>query len=279
MLFRFVLTALIGMVAVPVVLATDGTVACDPSLRPVEISESGTVFTSLNYNGTAPYPPNQLCEYKFIGSVGQNVILTFDDIVLEECTDCNCDYIEVYDGPDDTSNLLTKMCGNVNTPVALASGADGFVRFVSDESTQGTGFSATFTVGNAACEGGVVLTEINGTFVSPNFPLNYGNSEDCTWTLKVPEDSYRVDVWFDSFEVEDRCMSDYVKMVDSTGNVLQTWWWEEGPQDPNVIFSSRSGQGDIDITFTSDSSVTRNGFRGYWRMGRYLPGTVPSRDI
>ena len=58
-------------------------------------------------------------------------------------------YRQIYDGPDDSGTLLSKMCGGVQTPVTMAAGTEAFVRFVSDDSTQGTGFSGTFTVGNA----------------------------------------------------------------------------------------------------------------------------------
>jgi hypothetical protein len=52
-------------------ILSDGTVACDPALRPVVIDVTGTTFSSLGYNGTAPYAPDLLCEYQF--QAGSNV--------------------------------------------------------------------------------------------------------------------------------------------------------------------------------------------------------------
>ena len=43
----------------------DGTIACDPALRPVIINSAGTTFSSLGYDGTTPYAADLLCEYQF----------------------------------------------------------------------------------------------------------------------------------------------------------------------------------------------------------------------
>ena len=37
-----------------------------------------------------------------------------------------------------------------------------------------------------ACEGGIDITAMNGSFTSNNYPLDYGNNDDCSWTFFPP---------------------------------------------------------------------------------------------
>jgi hypothetical protein len=58
--------------------------------------------------------------------------------------------LQIYDGVDDTGTLIGKYCGSeLAPPPTVAAGSNAFIRFVTDATTHGTGFTGTFTTGNA----------------------------------------------------------------------------------------------------------------------------------
>lgn len=247
----------------------DGTIACDPALRPVEITAAGTVISSPGFDGTNPYPPDQLCEWRIVGEPGLNALVTFSTFFTEECIDCNCDRLEVYSGQDDTGALIGKYCGNQGASFSVAGGQDAFLRFVSDASSSGTGFQGTVGFGDASCSGGQIYTDLNGTFTSPNYPSTYPNGASCRWTIVAPSPDYRIDVSFDVFDVEEGCAGfgsiyDYVDMYGGDGNRLARWFGA-GPSDPNFLFSNYAEDDRVVIEFTSDFSIGASGFSGRWQ--------------
>ena len=65
-------------------------------------------------------------------------------MVIEDCIDCHCDALDIYDGGDDTAPILETLCGGGEIPdVITASGSEMFIRFRSDDSVEFAGFQAT----------------------------------------------------------------------------------------------------------------------------------------
>ena len=62
---------------------------------------------------------------------------------------CSWDYIQVFDGPSQSYDLLTKTCGRAEQlPLRIQSTTDMMtVRFRTDSSIQYTGFNATYEKG------------------------------------------------------------------------------------------------------------------------------------
>ena len=92
--------------------------------------------------------------------------------------------------------------------------------------------------------------------VSPNFPSNYANNAKMEWLVSGPEDS-RIVANFHSFELESGY--DFLSIgsgLDSSDqtSLLVTLSGSNLPED--VVSISN----DMWITFTSDNSVTRQGF-------------------
>lgn len=56
-----------------------------------------------------------------------------------------CDYVEAYDGLDATAPFLGRQCGSGSANNFGSSGANLFLRFVSDGSSNFGGFAATVT--------------------------------------------------------------------------------------------------------------------------------------
>ena len=103
---------------------------------------------------------------------------------------------------------------------------------------------------------GTYGAEHKNSIVSPNYPQNYDNNEDCNWKITTHTGS-NVRLQFTNFETESCC--DKLKIYD-------------GEDDGWSLLKELSGSGyngeivttgnNMYIQFTSDHFVTRSGFRG-----------------
>nr|XP_060497256.1 deleted in malignant brain tumors 1 protein-like [Panthera onca] len=101
---------------------------------------SGTFF-SPSYPGY--YPNNADCVWEIEVNPGYRINLGFNSLQLEVSSNCNFDYVEISDGPLNSSNLLGKIC-NGTRQIFTSSYNRMTVRFRSDISIQSTGFSAWY---------------------------------------------------------------------------------------------------------------------------------------
>ncbi|XP_045295705.1 deleted in malignant brain tumors 1 protein isoform X3 [Leopardus geoffroyi] len=101
---------------------------------------SGTFF-SPSYPGY--YPNNAECVWEIEVNPGYRINLGFNSLQLEVNSNCNFDYVEISDGPLNSSNLLGKIC-NGTRQIFTSSYNRMTVRFRSDISIQSTGFSAWY---------------------------------------------------------------------------------------------------------------------------------------
>ncbi|MCI4382268.1 hypothetical protein PGIGA_G00012940 [Pangasianodon gigas] len=98
---------------------------------------------------SSPYYPsyyhdNAQCVWQLSAPPGQTIFLSFHDFDLERC--CNCDYVNVYDGPSTASHLIEKLCHNNTTHLDFQSSSSYMtVLFRSDYSGVGRGFKAYFS--------------------------------------------------------------------------------------------------------------------------------------
>ncbi|KHN71808.1 Zinc metalloproteinase nas-39, partial [Toxocara canis] len=80
---------------------------------------------------------------------------------------------------------------------------------------KGSGSSRILSAGTC----GGVIKATNGTFFSPNFPLNYPPMKNCVWQVEADE-GYQIIVNFTHFNVEGmktECAYDYVLIEDEGG--------------------------------------------------------------
>ncbi|TTX39227.1 CUB and zona pellucida-like domain-containing protein 1 [Bagarius yarrelli] len=98
---------------------------------------------------SSPYYPNYYhdnayCVWQLSAPAGQTVFLSFQDVDLERC--CNCDYVNMYDGPSTASRLIGKLCHNDTNQLDFQSSSSYMtVLFRSDYSGVGRGFKAYFS--------------------------------------------------------------------------------------------------------------------------------------
>ncbi|CAG5115143.1 unnamed protein product, partial [Candidula unifasciata] len=144
-----------------------------------EFVDSGMI-TSPNY--PAEYPPGKKCSWKITVKEEFIVVLRFKYFKVQKHRNCTYDYVAVYDGPTEASPLLGKHCGNRKPKPIKSSGNTMYVKFVSDESRQKVGFSASFVP--ASCGGEFVGS---GVIASPDFPAEYLPGKNCSWKITVKE--------------------------------------------------------------------------------------------
>ncbi|XP_077980711.1 bone morphogenetic protein 1 homolog [Glandiceps talaboti] len=95
------------------------------------------------------YPDNYLDSREYVWSFtapsDQKVVLEFNDFDLEYGTDCDYDFVEVYDGVEMTSsNLIGRYCGQSLPDIIESTSKDLSMKFVSDHAVNSKGFSAFF---------------------------------------------------------------------------------------------------------------------------------------
>ncbi|KAG7328716.1 hypothetical protein KOW79_008660 [Hemibagrus wyckioides] len=90
------------------------------------------------------YHDNAYCVWQLQAPAGQTIFLSFQDFDLDRC--CDCDYVNVYDGPSTGSHLLGKLCHNDTNHLDFQSSSSFItVLFRSDYSGVGRGFKAFFS--------------------------------------------------------------------------------------------------------------------------------------
>ena len=74
-----------------------------------------------------------------------------------------------------------------------------FIRFKSDASIRGKGFTASFSSKTGGCGGRMVAP--SGGIHSPNYPNPYDSNDDCAWLLEVDE-NHRIEFNFIGKKIE-----------------------------------------------------------------------------
>ncbi|XP_071823336.1 scavenger receptor cysteine-rich domain-containing protein DMBT1-like [Apostichopus japonicus] len=103
------------------------------------------------------------------------------------------------------------------------------------------------------------ITEDGGEVKSPNYPGNYGNGEDCGWSITAPV-GYVITLTFDMFDVEegDTCQYDVLEVYDNASPITQ---YKIGSYCGNSIPGPFISTGNhMYLEFTSDQDLTAPGF-------------------
>ncbi|XP_035691340.1 tolloid-like protein 2 [Branchiostoma floridae] len=86
------------------------------------------------------YPSRTSCRWKILVPAGKWIRLVFNSFSLEGFLDCTYDYLQIYDGGDDSARSMGKFCGeNVPEPL-ITSGNMAFLSFSSDQVISKKGF-------------------------------------------------------------------------------------------------------------------------------------------
>ncbi|XP_028288640.1 cubilin [Parambassis ranga] len=224
-------------------------------------SPSGTITSPGHPNN---YPHGANCTWYINVSPGNLIRLTFDSFNMEYHSNCNFDYVEVYDnGTVETGNKIGRYCGRSVPPSITSTDSQLTLLFVSDTSLATEGFSARYVSINATTDCAETFTAPTGSFFSPNYPNYYPNTRDCIFKIIV-EVNRQIMLNFTSFDLEGSppsCNFDFVEIRDGGYETSPLIGKFCGSQAPPVLVSHSNR---LWVRFRTDASVTRPGFFAHW---------------
>lgn len=214
-------------------------------------------FTSPNY--PYPYDHNAECFWSITANQGHKITLMFTDFSLESHYSCAYDYVRVYDGPNESSNLIDTYCGTTIPPFITSTGSALYVKYRTDYSVSADGFQAMYM---STCEE-VRLTARTGFIESANYPDAYPHGEDCSWVIETTVGN-TINISFVDLDLEyhGQCVYDYIKVIDgqaSSDTVLVQLCGSEA--EGSVYYSTGNY---LRIEFHTDASVANGGFQAYY---------------
>ena len=120
-------------------------------------------------------------------------------------------YIHFRNGGFPSSPLAGKYCGTTIDRIIISHSNRMFIRFVTDRSQSAQGFRLFYEATATGCGGDLISA--SGSFVSPNYPMQYGHNAECFWTISVARGS-KIQLAFVDIEIErhSRCYYDYVEV-------------------------------------------------------------------
>ncbi|CAF96612.1 unnamed protein product, partial [Tetraodon nigroviridis] len=263
-----------------------------------EITKDSGQIQSPNYPDD--YRPSKECVWRIAVSEGYNVGLSFQAFEIERHDSCAYDYLEVRDGPLETSPLIGRFCGYDKPEDVRSTSHTLWMKFVSDGTVNKAGFAANFfkeedecakpdnggceqrcvnTLGSfkcacdpgyelapdkksceAACGG--LLSKLNGTISTPGWPKEYPPNKNCVWQVVAPA-QYRISMQFEAFELEGNevCKYDYVEVRSGLSSDSKLHGKYCGTEVPEVITSQYNN---MRIEFKSDNTVSKKGFKAHF---------------
>ena len=237
------------------------------------------------------YPRNTTCRWTITVPYGDSITLNISHFELEESRGCVRDYLSIYSRVSNTSQfeLLWKGCGRKMEILSRTINAHELkIVFVTDYLIELSGFKIKyignrcgFDYGNVGCSSaGRVLTapcghfDSNGKrqdvyrndfFTDKNTPQKeqYGSNQSCQWTITAGID-HAIKLTFSWFDVEygwNDCLFDRVRVYDGPSTASRLHGNYCGTKQPWIMFSST---GTLLVTFESDGSYVRTGFRAFY---------------
>ncbi|EDV28197.1 uncharacterized protein TRIADDRAFT_53561 [Trichoplax adhaerens] len=231
-------------------------------------TENGT-FQSPGYPSN--YASNLNCIYKIQSSgFRRRISLTFTDFALESSSACVNDYIEIRNGPYQSSPLLNKYCGSTAPATILATTTSLWIKFHTNAASNMKGFNATW-VTVPGCGQNVTATTNPQFITSPNYPNNYNNYADCRYFISAPVGK-QIFYSFTSFSMSPSafCNQDYIDLLEISSQGPYNIGRFCNQYSPQPAFSAANL---LTMSFKSDASNTDSGFN----MTYYIKGKLSEK--
>ena len=210
----------------------------------------------------APYGHNAECTWLIRISKGSIISLSLLEVDIELHSECQFDYIEIFNGDSDRSPSFGRFCNELRNPRLLLSKSNVlFIKFRSDASENGRGFRLTYEINCTT-----TLHGVRGIIESPNFPEVYPNNANCSWLIEAPRGN-NITIAFSSIVIErgSVCQYDYLEIsemvpIDFKRKTLARFCGT--PERLPAPFNTSSHI--TYVNFVSDNSVGLMGFRMEW---------------
>ncbi|MFH1160588.1 MAG: CUB domain-containing protein, partial [bacterium] len=171
------------------------------------------------------------------------------------------DFVTVYDGASTGSPVLGTYSGDTLPPAITSTGNKMLVTFVANGNPPSNGFYATYSsVRPGWCTGITIVKADTAEFSDGSFGFDYYNSTLCKWKVESASGG-PLTIYFGAFDTEEG--NDFLTIYDlGNGDTLASISGHYTPG--NLPDSVTSPSGKMFIIFTSNSSVTANGWEIYY---------------
>ncbi|KAL9985302.1 hypothetical protein ACROYT_G007690 [Oculina patagonica] len=234
----------------------------------IHFTNSSGDFSSPKPDKALLYPDNVRCIWRItISDTNQQIKLSFNKFHLENCDDCACDFVEIFDVVGPKQNLLGRFCGRSLPGPFYSSKQSLLVVFQSDHGNGFAGFTASYSsvLPGAVCRNATRLVTAVGSIHSPEFPSrNYPTNVDCVWQITTPYNT-RMRLKVQTLSIQscgewgtpEFCSCDYLEIRDgsSSGDRLLATFC--GTKVPDALYSSGRH---LWVRFKSDGQVVASGF-------------------
>ncbi|XP_068193293.1 tolloid-like protein 1 isoform X2 [Antennarius striatus] len=207
------------------------------------------------------YRPNQHCVWVLTAPEPEyKIAIKFIGKFYLEGTDCKHDYMEIFDGGNETSHLFGRFCRSDNPPMFVSRGGKVLIKFVTDNETAGVGFSLQYDILKKSINcGGKIDLDSQNYLTSPGYPMTMPPSQHCVWEISAPSPRQKVILDFnENFHVGGTdCMYDYVEVFDGNSEIFPSLGRFCGTVAPPQLISTSSI---LLIKFVTDSETEGMGF-------------------
>uniref|UniRef100_A0A8B9TKW5 Cubilin n=1 Tax=Anas platyrhynchos TaxID=8839 RepID=A0A8B9TKW5_ANAPL len=224
------------------------------------VNRSHGILESLNYPNN--YPLSEHCNWTIQATMGNTLNYSFTAFDLEDGSDCDFDYLKLYDGPDERSNLIGTFCGQSLPLAGSTTGTSLHVAFYSDGLNARSGFQMLWHVNGCGGE----LSGTSGSFHSPGYPNTYPSNRECIWYIHTtPGSSIQLTIQEFDIEYHPNCNYDVLEVYggpDFLSPRLAQLCISRSAQNPLRV--SSTGNSAV-VRFKTDASVTGRGFNASWQ--------------
>jgi hypothetical protein len=185
------------------------------------------------------------------------IMLEFDKFETES----GHDFVTIYDGETTSSPVLGQFSGITNPGTITSSGNKVLVTFESDDENTAAGWFISYSsVTPVWCTGLTMLTAFTDSLSDGSGSFNYKNGSICMWRIEPPG---ATDVTINFLEFDTETDKDLVKIYNAGNNqLLATYSGTFTPAELPDPITSPSGK--MMITFSSNMTVTRDGWSAYY---------------
>lgn len=214
-------------------------------------------LTSPNY--PKRYPHDLTCKWEIVVDYGYSIEVTVHELDIESSRGCDFDSLIIAKDKAFNHTALS-LCSSQQKPVVYTSDSHQiFVKFESDESNNGRGFTMSYKRVLSGCGG--LFKSSEGLISTPNYPkTNYENKKVCEWSLET-DLSHTLSFQLTDFDLEqsENCTKDRLEVFDPI--ISKLLWVGCGSQMPNqTIFTSNRNQ--LTVRLFSDDDINAKGFKG-----------------
>ncbi|NXY67496.1 CUBN protein, partial [Glareola pratincola] len=224
------------------------------------VNHSHGILESLNYPNN--YPLNEHCNWTIQTTKGNTLNYSFTAFDIEDGSNCDRDFLNLYDGPGVQSNLIGTFCGQSLPRAGSTTGTSLHVVFYSDGLNTRRGFQMLWHVNGCGGE----LSGPSGSFQSPGYPNRYPSNRECIWYIHTaPGSSIQLTIHDFDIEYHPNCNFDVLEVYggpDFLSPRLAQLCVSRSAQNPLRV--STTGNSAV-VRFKTDAAMTGRGFNASWQ--------------